>query len=261
MRHWSIITGCSSGIGAALAVRLSEFNYHVLAIGRRKQNLIKTQQKSDKSENIHICVADIALPKDRERIVSFIPNNDQNAIKYLIHNATIGDPAELTDINLSHWEYSFAVNVTAPLFLTQQFVHRLDANNGRILHIGTGVAFNPQIGTTTYGVTKCAFHRLYQQIKAEFAQSEKYKNVSIGSFRPGVVCTEGVYDHITKSKQLNLPHIKYFDDVFKDKMDIPMDECIDFMINLLMNSDNETFARQEWAMNVNDNIPRSRAKL
>ena len=261
MRHWSVITGCSSGIGAALAVRLSEMNYNVLAIGRRKQNLIKTKQNSTKSENIHICVADIGLAADRDRIVSFIPNNEQNSIKYLIHNAAIGDPAHLKDINLSHWKYSLAVNVTAPLFLTQQFVDRLNENNGRILHIGTGVAFNPQIGTATYGITKCAFHRLYQQIKVELQQSEKYTNVHIGSFSPGVVITEGVNDHIEKAKKLNLPHAKYFDDVLENGMDIPMEKCIDFMIDLLMKTDDETFGKKEWSMRDNVPFTINRAKL
>ena len=172
VKYWAVITGCSSGIGAALAIRLSQMNYHILAIGRRKQNLTQTKHSSLNPDNIHICKADIGLPADRAQILSYIPNDGINRIKYLIHNAAIGDPDLLQDIDLSHWEYSLSVNLTAPLFLTKQFIDRLNQSNGRILHLGTGVAFKPQIVTSTYGITKRAFHRLYQQIKVEIEQND-----------------------------------------------------------------------------------------
>ena len=60
-----------------------------------------------------------------------------------------------------------AVNVTAPLMLTQRLLPRLRQSKGRILHIGTNIAFNAQTGTATYGITKMAFHRLYEQLKVD----------------------------------------------------------------------------------------------
>ena len=111
----------SAHTSLTVAVHLSEMNSNGFAIGRRKQNL----QIKEKSENIHICVANICLAADRDQIVPFIPNNEQNSIKYLIHNETIGNTAIaiLKDIKLPHWEYSLAVNATAPLFLTQQLIY------------------------------------------------------------------------------------------------------------------------------------------
>ena len=77
------------------------------------------------------------------------------------------------------------VNVVAPMALTQAFLPALRAGSGRIMHLGTSVAFRPQEGTLTYGVTKMAFHRLYQQINAEPI------GVPCGSLSPGMVDTEG----------------------------------------------------------------------
>ena len=45
----------------------------------------------------------------------------------------------------------------------QAFLPALRAGRGRILHMGTSVAHRPQEGTLTYGLTKKAFHRLYEQ--------------------------------------------------------------------------------------------------
>ena len=80
------------------------------------------------------------------------------------------------------------VNVVAPMALTQAFLPGLRAGNGRIMHLGTSVAFRPQEGTLTYGVTKMAFHRLYQQINAEPI------GVPCGSLSPGMVDTEGKFE-------------------------------------------------------------------
>merc|ERR1712224_648322 len=111
-----------------------------------------------------------------------------------------------------HWEYSLRVNVTAPLFLVQALLDKLKRGRGRVLHLGTSVAFRPQYGTTTYGVTKAAFFRIYQQLNADL----KGTGIVAGSLSPGVVDTEGVRDHITKARSMDLPHVAFFDQVYKE---------------------------------------------
>ena len=51
----------------------------------------------------------------------------------------------------------------------------------------TGVAFRPQLGTATYGITKMAFQRLYEQ-----TQHELTPEVGVANVLPGVVDTEGL---------------------------------------------------------------------
>ena len=77
----------------------------------------------------------------------------------------------------------------------QAFLPALRAGRGRILHMGTSVAHRPQEGTLTYGLTKKAFHRLYEQINAEADLG-----VPCGSVSPGMVDTEGVQDHVRKAR-------------------------------------------------------------
>ena len=55
-----------------------------------------------------------------------------------------------------------------------------------------------------------AFHRLYQQINAEPGLG-----VVCGSLSPGMVDTAGVQDHVSKARALDLPHVKYFDEAYK----------------------------------------------
>merc|ERR1712130_3391 len=101
--------------------------------------------------------------------------------------------------------------------------------------MGTSVAHNPQRGTATYGVTKAAFHRLYQQINAEGV------GVPCGSFSPGMVDTEGVRDHVTKARRLELPHVTYFDQAYENGWTTDMDQLMAFVDELLA-MDSEQFS-------------------
>ena len=55
---------------------------------------------------------------------------------------------------------------------------------GRVLHLGTGVAHQLQIGTSKYGITKLAFFRIYQ-LSLDYEGANVYADTA----RPGVVKT------------------------------------------------------------------------
>ena len=139
-------------------------------------------------------------------------------------------------------EQAFKVNVIAPMALTQAFLPGLKAGQGRIMHLGTSVAFRPQEGTLTYGVTKMAFHRLYQQINAEPI------GIPCGSLSPGMVDTEGVLDHVKKARANNLPHVKYFDEAYAKNWLTPMEgpKSLLVFVDHLLAMTPEEYCSQEW---------------
>lgn len=234
--RWAVITGAGTGIGSALAVELAKYNIHVLAIGRRLSPLENTQEKNP--SNIHILQADISTSEGIEKILNAIPDNDH--VSYLVQNAAVGDPAKLGDIKRDDFELSLRVNVTAPLMLAQGFLSRLSKSQGRIAHIGTGVVNQSQNGTLTYGVTKMAFQKLYDQLLVECPSYD----VGVCNILPGMVDTEGLWDHYNKAKNLNLEHTKYFE-MGRDSGDmISAEECAQFIKCLLLDVPNEKFSRQ-----------------
>ncbi|CAK9077710.1 unnamed protein product [Durusdinium trenchii] len=121
----------------------------------------------------------------------------------------------------------------------QALLPRLRAGGGRVLHLGTSVAFQPQKGTATYGITKAAFHRLYQQLNAEDLA------VPVGSLSPGLVDTEGVQDHVAKARRLELPHVKYFDQAFEKGWTTDMKQLMAF-VDYLLQLPAEEFTAREW---------------
>lgn len=235
MRSWAVITGAGSGIGAALAKELAQHDIHVLAIGRRLEALQETQRHAP--GNIHTLAVDIATGEGQKKILDFIPESD--FVKYLVQNAAVGVPSRLLDIQRDDFEYAFAVNVTAPLMLAKGFFPRLNTCKGRVIHLGTGVATTPQLGTITYGITKMAFQRLYEQLVIEF----KGTQVQIADVRPGVVDTEGLWEHIRLAKQHKLPHVSYFDQVQKEGKMATAEFAAKFLKFVMVDTTSEEFSK------------------
>lgn len=250
MKNWAVITGAGTGIGAALAKELSRHDLHVLAIGRRLQLLQETQQFAP--GNIHPLAVDIATADGQRKILDFIPESD--AVKYLVQNAAVGVPSRLRDIQRDDFEYAFAVNVTAPLMLAKGFFPRLNGNQGRIIHLGTGVATKPQLGTITYGITKMAFQRLYEQLVVEFEESQ----VQIAEVLPGVVDTEGLWEHIKLANEHQLPHVSYFAKVQKEGRILSAELAAKFLKFVLVDTVNDEFSK---VWNIHDSEHWQRWKI
>jgi len=241
MSKWAIVTGAGTGIGQALTTALAGCGVHVLAVGRRQEPLDAVAAAAPTGV-VHPLQGDISQKEVIEKIAEAIPAGDQ--LCYLIQNAAVGVPSRLADLKREDFEYALAVNVTAPLFLTQRLLPRLQASQGRILHLGTGVAFNAQIGTATYGLTKMAFHRLYEQLRVELAGT----GVLVGSVSPGMVHTEGLSEHLKLAKEEQLPHVAYFAQAEQDGLIREADLAAKFLLFLLQQAGDEEFSRQEWKL-------------
>ena len=100
------------------------------------------------------------------------------------------------------------------------------------------MAFNPQVGTTTYGVSKMAFHRLYEQLKVEVAGT----GVAVGSVSPGMIHTEGLTEHRKLAANEKLPHVAYFDQAERDGLIRPGELAAKFILFLLTRTENDEFS-------------------
>ena len=240
MSTWAVITGGGTGIGAALAKHFASKNLTVLITGRRLEPLQAVKRAHP--DKIKIISADIGREDGIDALISAIPPDA--SVKYVVQNAAVGDPAFLENLDRHHFEYAYSVNVTAPLFITQKLLPKLKLSNGRILHIGTSVGNYAQRGTATYGITKLAFYRLYEQLKVDLAGT----GVSIASARPGIVDTEGLWDHYKLAKSLNLPHTSYFDQAKESGEMLDADFVAHFLSFVLMETDDKEFSEKEWSI-------------
>lgn len=235
---WAIITGAGTGIGAALAKELAAKGIKVLAVGRRLERVEATCAAFP--DLMKALSADVGTSKGQSDIFAGIPSTE--SLKYLVHNAAVGEPGRLGEIDVDAFSYAMAVNVVGPLALTQGFLSRLKEVKGRIAHLGTGVAFRPQLGTATYGITKMAFQRLYEQTSLELTPE-----VGVANILPGVVDTEGLWEHYDLAKKAALPHVAYFDAVKEEKKIISAEECAKFIAFVLTETSDQEYSKQ-WSI-------------
>lgn len=236
MKTFAVVTGSSTGIGAALAIDLANKGFDVLAIARSEHDL-QTLKKNN-PEKIHIVAADVGTLDDRLKIKNALPNNCK--IKFLVHNAAISLPTDLLEnISLEDWRYNMAVNLEAPLFLTQMLLPFL--KDGRILHLSTGAAYRAVTPFGCYCITKAALLMLTKVLKDEL----KTYNIAVGSAMPGVVDTKS--QQIARSLNVEkFPIAKMFQQLKAENKLAAPKETASFLSWLLIETNTSQFEEKDW---------------
>lgn len=106
-----VVTGASSGIGRAIALACARRGDTVIASARSEDAL---RALASEHERISICAGDVTREEDRVRLIE-----TAGPIDVLVNNAGRGYYAAFRDIDARELEALFALNVIAPLRLTQ----------------------------------------------------------------------------------------------------------------------------------------------
>ena len=257
---WVVITGSSSGIGAALlrCIAKSEPNLNCLAVGRNQQKLETARSRAvavTGTEKIKIVAADVSTPDGISSIVSALGNAP---VKYLVHNAgVLGPIAPLLDIDRETWRQVVATNLEAPLFLTQALIPNLkqcaaEGDNPRVLHVSSGAAVNAYEGWGPYCITKSGLNMMYRCLSMELS----HHGIAVGSVRPGVVDTP-MQDEVREyaGPKEHFPAMNKFHDLHKSGKLESADTVAAYFHWLLSEiNDNEFSADEKDLRNSKDDI-------
>ena len=199
MTKWVIITGASSGIGQALAIRFANSNYNVIAIGRNEVALQRTKSLTTNG-NIVIATADFSEEDAIDELVKKV--NLKDGIQYLIRCAATSEPhASLTNITREALKKIIDVNVMTPIFLTQQLAPHFDTTT-RVLFIGSDyVGVNkvrPGVAGA-YGISKSALRTAVEYFRHEYKDTAQ-----IGYLNPGSTNTPMFKAMITTLSQQSI---------------------------------------------------------
>lgn len=127
-----VITGASSGIGAALTRHCSNRGWTVYAVARRADRL---EELFVHDNNVRIITADISTESGCEHVVESLGGA---AIDILVNNAGRGNYASVEDTSTEQWRSMFAVNVDGPFFLSRALLPGMKAHNhGHIVNISS----------------------------------------------------------------------------------------------------------------------------
>lgn len=213
---WAVVTGAGSGIGAALAIELAARGCRPILVGRRAAALETTRHRLPDPQAAMCAPCDLTSAPERERLIDQVTAgiaDEGGELRYLVHNAGTGPPSpDFAGMAPRDLEQALAVNVIAPLVLTQGWlpVLREACTPTRIMLTGAGIADRAQPGTGTYGISKKAQQRLFEQMLMDFATGTG-ATPQVALFRPGLVDTEGLREHCRFARECGLPHVDYLD--------------------------------------------------
>jgi NAD(P)-dependent dehydrogenase (short-subunit alcohol dehydrogenase family) len=177
-----VVTGASTGMGAATARELARQGFHVLA-GVRRDNDADTIRAT----NIEPVILDITQPDHLKALIERIATDPaRRALRALVNNAGIAVNAPVETLPIAEWRWQFEVNLFGHIAITQALMPALLASSGRVVNISS---VGGKIAMATYGAyagTKFALEAVSDALRREVAPL----GVQVIIVEPGGVRTE-----------------------------------------------------------------------
>jgi len=243
----ALVTGTSSGIGAALAQSLLLNDWSVIGLARRRAPI--------RSSNYHHLEVDLGDPESlhavaEEQIRPMIADTPWRRVGLVNNAAMIGalsgieacDPGQLTRILL--------VNTVAPVFLMGLVSRIVDPTTClRIVNVSSGAAGTGYPGLGAYGGSKAALRLAGMALAAELDSDERpggpRSNAAVLSYEPGVVDT-AMQEETRTTTSGEFPWNQPFKDFASEGMLHKPQEVIGEIVDFLSGDGEETFVEKRY---------------
>lgn len=183
-RGFVVVTGTSTGIGAATVSRLANMGFHVFAGVRREEDAESARSAANGTVTpVMIDVTDPAMidaaAKTVEEVVA------QRGLMGLVNNAGIVKPGPLEFQPLEDFRRQLEVNLIGPLSVIQAFLPLIRRGRGRIVNVGSigGLLALPIQGA--YSASKFGLEALSDALRLELRQWK----IPVSHVDPGVTDT------------------------------------------------------------------------
>jgi len=185
-----LLTGASSGIGAALARQIAGEGVKLVLVARRGDRLdALAEELKRRGAGVTNIVADLTEPGACERVVAEA-RGAVGAIDILINNAGLGEYGRFVDQDAGSLDRMMALNMTAVVRLTQLTLREMvSRQSGHIVNVASVAGHVPTPYMTVYGATKAFVLSFSLGLWAEVRK----KGVGVTCICPGPVRT-GFFD-------------------------------------------------------------------
>jgi NAD(P)-dependent dehydrogenase (short-subunit alcohol dehydrogenase family) len=181
-----LVTGATSGIGHAVAVRFAGESAGVVAVGRNQSALREVEGSIDKAGGKSLTIA-LDVTKD-DQVQQAI---DQAVDKFgrldvLVNAAGHISTGSIEETSLAAWDAMMNVNLRAVFQLMQLATPHLIKTKGNIVNVSSVTGLRSFPGVLAYCVSKAGVDQLTRCAALELAS----KGVRVNAVNPGVVITE-----------------------------------------------------------------------
>jgi uncharacterized protein len=197
----AVITGASSGIGAATAVRLARAGLSVALVARRIERLeALAEQIRSEGGVAHVLPADLGAESDRIRVCEAI--QALGGAEVLVNNAGQGWYGYCAEMPWPVAREMLKVNVEAVVQFSLNILEQMKAHNrGHIINVGSISGSLPSQGIALYGATKAFLDNFSTALHRELRGTP----IHVSVVRAGPVTTEFCATAAQRANGLRLP--------------------------------------------------------
>jgi hypothetical protein len=193
-RRTAIVTGASSGIGAAFARRLASHGFDLILVARRLDLLRQLAGELGGAETL---AADLTLPEDLARVEARIASAPE--LELVVNNAGFGTKGRLWETPLDGQERMHQLHVMATLRLTRAALAAMvPRSRGGVINVSSVAAFGQSPGNVSYCATKAWMNSFTEGLDLELRGAGS--PVRVQALCPGFTVT-GFHDTMGMSRQ------------------------------------------------------------
>ena len=180
-----LITGATSGFGAAAVKIFANAGWRVIATGRRAERL-QPLVEAFGADKVHAAAFDIRDDVAMEAALAGLPENFRD-IDLLVNNAGLAQgTAPAQNALLSDWRTMIDTNITALVTLTHRLLPSLVARKGAIINISSVAGVYPYPGGNAYGGSKAFVSHFSLGLRSDLHGT----GVRVTDIEPGMAETE-----------------------------------------------------------------------
>jgi len=185
--HTALITGASSGIGAALARCFAKSGHRLVLVARSADKLRELADELGLAHGVKVWVepADLAQPGAAKKLAAALRRR-KIQVDVLVNNAGVLESGAFVGMGGDKHEQMIALNVMGLTAMLAAFVPAMQARGfGRVLNVASIAAFQPVPSLATYAATKAYVLSLTESLAEEL----KDTGVTATALCPGVTAT------------------------------------------------------------------------
>jgi NAD(P)-dependent dehydrogenase (short-subunit alcohol dehydrogenase family) len=185
----ALVTGGTSGIGRATAVKLAQLGVHVIVVGRNEERggkaVAEIRSAGGKADFIP---SDLRDASNAREVAKRALELGSGHIDILVNNAGIFPFGPTEQTKEEEFDRVYSLNVKVPYFLVAELAPLMaKRGNGAIVNVSTMVADYGMSGMSLYGSSKAAINLLTKAWAAEYGP----RGVRVNAVSPGPTRTEG----------------------------------------------------------------------
>ena len=181
-----LITGATSGIGKATALRFAQAGASIAGVGRNEQALLELRNQIESAgAQLLPMQADLSQEGEADRAVAKVVEHF-GGIDVLVNAAGHISSGTIENTTLPAWDAMLEINLRVPFVLMQKALPSIIERGGNIVNVSSVTGLRAFPGVLAYCVSKAGLDQLTRCAALELAA----KRVRVNAVNPGVVVTE-----------------------------------------------------------------------